>query len=82
MTLLLSPSLADDNAEADAGNKTGDDKGFPDATGNVNAAAVTMTAEVDRMSREKEKSIMNDSLVAKKQRRQNRGIVRHLMKQK
>jgi hypothetical protein len=63
MTLLLLPSAVDDNAEADAGNKTGDDKGFPDATGNINSAAVTMTAEVDRMSREKEKSIMNDSLV-------------------
>jgi hypothetical protein len=82
MIMLLLPSLADDNAEADAGNKTGDDKEFPDATGNVNAAAVTMTAEVDKMSREKEKSIMNDSLVVKKQRRQKRGTVRHLMKQK
>jgi hypothetical protein len=80
--MLFSPSSVDDNAEADAGDKTGDDKGFPDATGNVNAAAVIMTAEVDKMSREKEKSMMNDSLVAKKQRRQNRGIVRHLMKQK
>jgi hypothetical protein len=62
MTLLLSPSLVDDNGEADASNKIGDDKGFPDATGNVIAAAVTMTAEVGRKSREKEKSIMNDSL--------------------
>jgi hypothetical protein len=65
MTLLLLPSLSDDNAEADAGNKTGNDKRFPGATGNVNAAAVTMTAEVDKISREKEKIIMNDALEGK-----------------
>jgi hypothetical protein len=75
--------ITDDNAEADTGDKIGDDKGFPDTTGNVNAAVVTTTAEVDKMSREKEKSIMNDSLEGEKQRRQNRGlIVRHLMKKK